>query len=49
MNDNYNSYSCLYYGFDLTDFTNYSETPLFRIPGDQLNLFELEGFRIKGD
>ena len=22
----------------------YSETPLIRIPGDQLNLFELEGF-----
>ena len=29
-------------------FMIYSETPLFRIHGDQLNLFELEGFRIKG-
>ena len=27
----------------------YSETPLIRIPRDQFNLFELEGFRIKGD
>ena len=26
----------------------YSETPLIRILGDQLNLSELEGFRIKG-
>ena len=25
----------------------YSETPLIRIHGDQLNLFEFEGFRIK--
>ena len=29
-------------------FDTYSETPLIRIHGDQLNLFELEGFRIKG-
>ena len=27
----------------------YSETPLIRIPEDQLNLFELEDFRFKGE
>ena len=27
----------------------YSKTPLIRIPGDQFNMFELGGFRIRGD
>ena len=28
--------------------TQYSENNLIRIPGDQLNMFELEGFRMRG-
>ena len=30
------------------DILVYSKTPLIRNPGDQLNMFELRGFQIRG-
>ena len=35
-------------GSVLIQYMCYSKTPLIRITGDQLNLFELEEFRIRG-